>query len=172
MVGGVDFVLLVPSCLASLEKIFPSTKKKSSLTFLLLQEIFAGAEGLISVMRCLSTKPYRSKGAALLRELSKSAFIREKIPDILGAILSLVTLYIHYESDSDVGVNLRFVLEKLSENDKNVVAMAKANWSHPLIKRLASGLSYSHLLLCSFAFLRAAAKSLYPVRCGHVLSWL
>ncbi|XP_068669731.1 U-box domain-containing protein 44-like [Aristolochia californica] len=91
-----------------------------------------------SIVKSLAKSIVEAKLAlALLLELSKHDMVRNRIGQIKGCILLLVTLL--NNDDTQATTDAMKLLKNLSILDQNVVQMAKANYFEPLLERLSSG---------------------------------
>lgn len=105
----------------------------------MLQERVNKADnGIESIVRSLGRRVEERKLAvALLLELSKSNLIRDRIGEVQGSILLLVTM--SNSDDNWAARDARELLENLSFSDQNVIQMAKANYFTHLLQRLSAG---------------------------------
>ncbi|KAK7258472.1 hypothetical protein RIF29_24051 [Crotalaria pallida] len=79
----------------------------------------------------------RKLAVALLLELSKYDLLRERIGNVQGCILLLVTM--SSSDDNQAARDATELLEKLSYSDQNVIQMAKTNYFKHLLQRLYTG---------------------------------
>ncbi|KAG6548345.1 hypothetical protein Mapa_010124 [Marchantia paleacea] len=139
-----------------------STMTMIVTTIDLNREKFVDAGGLTPIIKCLNKTYHQSSAVMLLLELSKNKQACDMIPEVKGAILSLVTIYLQGDIESDVREKVKVILERLSEVDENVEAMAMANWVDPLISRLATGPDTTKVCLSNFLAERVRESDVNP----------
>ncbi|BBM99776.1 hypothetical protein MPTK1_1g23740 [Marchantia polymorpha subsp. ruderalis] len=126
------------------------------------RERMVDAGGLTPIIKSLIHTYHQSSAVALLFELSKNKQACDMIPEVKGAILSLATVFLQRDIESDVREKVRVILERLSEVDENVQAMAMANLVDPLISRLATGPDTTKVCLSNFLAERVRESDVNP----------
>ncbi|XP_023754069.1 U-box domain-containing protein 44 [Lactuca sativa] len=90
------------------------------------------------IVRSLGRRIAEGKLAVeLLLELSRNEGLRNRIGNVQGCILLLVTM--SNSEDTQAAINAHKLLDSLSSSDQNVIQMAKANYFTHLLHRLSSG---------------------------------
>ncbi|MCO5590465.1 hypothetical protein L7F22_044435 [Adiantum nelumboides] len=111
-----------------------------------LKEQLVAAGGVQNIVRCLERESLSKLALGVLLQLVQTgafekphsnAAVCNKLTQTKGAIFLLVTLF--HGKDAEASYLAKEILEQLCDEDQNIVAMAKANWFSPLIRRLNHG---------------------------------
>ncbi|MCO5582336.1 hypothetical protein L7F22_036230 [Adiantum nelumboides] len=111
-----------------------------------LKEQLVAAGGVQNIVCCLERESLSKLALEVLLQLvQKGAFekphsnaaVCNKLTQTKGAIFLLVTVL--HGKDAEASYLAKEILEQLCDEDQNIIAMAKANWFSPLIRRLNYG---------------------------------
>ncbi|KAI5082188.1 hypothetical protein GOP47_0001931 [Adiantum capillus-veneris] len=112
----------------------------------ILKEQLVNAGGVQNIVRCLERENLSKMALGLLLQLlqagpfdtpHKNTAVCNKLTHTKGAIFLLVTVL--HGKDTEAAHLAKEILEQLCDEDQSIIAMAKANWFTPLIRRLNHG---------------------------------
>lgn len=94
------------------------------------------------IMKMLSSnnKLVRHASASLLLELSNSEFFRDKIGEVSGGILMLITIKLRQSTDDAfTSSKVDAILKNLEKTPSNIKHMAEDGYWEPLLNHLING---------------------------------
>lgn len=109
--------------------------------YVLVQEMIARTVDAPKVMKMLSSnnRPIRHASASLLLELSNSKFFCDKIGEVSGGILMLITIKLRQSTDVFTSSKVDEILKNLEKTPTNIKHMAEDGYWEPLLNHLLNG---------------------------------